>query len=1352
MKMKKTWRRISLLLATCLLVQSTVFTSGIIAGAAEGLPVSLAYPSFGDADTASINLSGNPNTGSSHDAATIGNGVISLTHAGSAPVTGAAYYKKKIALGENRSFSTFFTFKITPGTMAADGFIFVLNNDVNTVPLTFNAMGFPTNIHDFGIEFDTYKNGEAADPSGNHIGVDLDGSVVHTAGTALDLNGTDVTLSDGSLKYAWVDYDGGTQTLTVCVSNTNSRSQGQKLTVDNLSLAKYLPSSDVYAGFTGSYYNSGELHDISSWYFDNSYSPIDTAVNTYVKAPTDVTVAASPAADVATTSALTVAVKNADGSAAANTVVALSTNRGSLDKTTVTTDASGNATAAFTNSGTAAGIAVIKAVADGGAFTTLNLSCQAVSSQSQKISFAFPNFTNAFANGNSMLPITYDAGGTAGAAFFSRKVPLADNKAFSTFFTFQIKHGAKPADGFVFELSNNTNTFSRGDGMGYNTTPESIAVEFDTYNSAEVNDPSDNHIGFDINGNTVSVQTKDLASTNITLSDQQLKYAWVDYDGTTLTVTVSNTGARGDGQTMTVQNAGLAQVLTSKELYVGFTGSTGSYSEENDIGSWYFDSQYNPIDVSANTYTGTMDGGSAPIYKTSNPYDLNPYFQVKSYTSTDANGITIPYRLYVPTDYDSSKSYPMLLFMHGYGERGSDNYIQLKNNTGIITNLLQQASQYPCIIIVPQCPNTTRWVATDYNVPAYSLDTTPISDAVKAVMEIVGQVNTSYNIDQTRKYITGISMGGFATWDILMRYPNMFTAAVPVCGGGDPTKASRIKAMPIWMFHGDQDSSVPYQASQNMYNALVAAGSTKAKFTLYPGAEHVNAWLNAYSDPTLLPWFFGQQKTYATTDPQVLSVIYQINELPATVAKSDADQINAANTAFHNLNTTQQSAVENSAVLQAAVTALGELNSSPDLDKVNSEINALNKTITWSDKAAVEQARSDYEALDPALRNSVINYNYLTDAESQISSMQLIINYMITKINELPNPATWDAKGDIENLDESYQSLPDDMKNAVTNAGALDAAKQQIVELQAQADAVTDKITALPTAITAENFDAASQAISEARSAYDALPDSLRPAVSNSETLTKAEQALAQFQTDTQAAEQVITKITNLPAAITLESKGAVEDARAAYNALTDAQKKLVTNYEDLKKAEDTLAPLVKAKNDQDAAANVIAKITSLPATITLDSKATVDGARAAYNALTDDQKKLVTNYDGLKKAEEILAPLVKAKNDQDAAAAVVSKITSLPSDITLQNKAAVEAARTAYNALTDDQKNLVSNYNTLTAAEAVIAKLSAGSASTPATNPNTGSSALPVQALAALLTVSALAAAGLKKHGKNSR
>ncbi len=263
-------------------------------------------------------------------------------------------------------------------------------------------------------------------------------------------------------------------------------------------------------------------------------------------------------------------------------------------------------------------------------------------------------------------------------------------------------------------------------------------------------------------------------------------------------------------------------------------------------------------------------------------------------------------------------------------------------------------------------------------------------------------------------------------------------------------------------------------------------------------------------------------------------------------------------------------------------------------------------------------------------------------------------------------------------------------------------------------DKVIKKIAALPSNITLKDKGA----VQSARNAYDALSSSDKKKVTNYSKLTAAESRIAQLEKeerDRAAANKVIALINDLPATITLNAKQDVSNARNAYNALTGDQKKLVTNYDRLTKAEAAIKQLEQNEKDRAEANKVVSLINNLPNPITLDSKDAVSAARNAYNMLTASQKGYVTNYSKLQAAENRISELEAEARDQAKVNAVITAINAIPDSVTLSDKGTVESARDLYNALPDNLKSKVVNYNDLMNAEARIAALEAQEAANKA-------------------------------------
>lgn len=210
------------------------------------------------------------------------------------------------------------------------------------------------------------------------------------------------------------------------------------------------------------------------------------------------------------------------------------------------------------------------------------------------------------------------------------------------------------------------------------------------------------------------------------------------------------------------------------------------------------------------------------------------------------------YLLFVPKDYDKQKKYPLVLWLHGGGSVGDD--LQLLLRYGDKHGVLYFArsdnqSKYPSFIVAPQCPQNRSWSDRDSEQPTTEM---------RLVLEILANVQANYSIDSRRLYVTGISLGGYGTWDIIGRRPEMFAAAVPICGGGNTFKAPLMVKTAIWAFHGDQDEVVNVSESRRMITTIRNAGG-EPKYTEYQGLGH-NSWERAFTEQDLLPWIFAQRR------------------------------------------------------------------------------------------------------------------------------------------------------------------------------------------------------------------------------------------------------------------------------------------------------------------------------------------------------------------------------------------------------------------------------------------------------------------------------------------------------------
>ncbi len=206
----------------------------------------------------------------------------------------------------------------------------------------------------------------------------------------------------------------------------------------------------------------------------------------------------------------------------------------------------------------------------------------------------------------------------------------------------------------------------------------------------------------------------------------------------------------------------------------------------------------------------------------------------------DADGKEAKYVLFVPQSYKSDKEYPLILFLHGSGETGTDG--KKAAAVGLGPAIRNKEKDFGFIAIFPQSQERT-WLAG--------------SDDAKRALAILAKVQKEYKVDAKRIYLTGLSMGGFGTWSLAAKYPEQWAAIVPVCGGGDPKDAKIIKNIPCWCFHGDADKAVSVEMSREMIEAIKKAGGSP-KYTEYPGVGH-NSWDKAYGTAELYEWLLMQK-------------------------------------------------------------------------------------------------------------------------------------------------------------------------------------------------------------------------------------------------------------------------------------------------------------------------------------------------------------------------------------------------------------------------------------------------------------------------------------------------------------
>lgn len=233
--------------------------------------------------------------------------------------------------------------------------------------------------------------------------------------------------------------------------------------------------------------------------------------------------------------------------------------------------------------------------------------------------------------------------------------------------------------------------------------------------------------------------------------------------------------------------------------------------------------------------------------------DPDKLFEPRQFIGQD--NAVLNYRLLKPLNFKPSSKYPLVIFLHGAGERGDDNVAQLKHGMKEFCKP-EWREKFACYVLAPQCPKDQKWADVNWSQSDVKLPE-KISQSLSLTLQLVDQMLEDSAIDRRRVYITGLSMGGYGTWDALVRRPNFFAAAMPICGGADPATAPKIKHVPIACFHGGADNVVTPDKSSKMIDALRAAGG-KPVYVEYPDVGH-DSWSVTYADADNIQWLFDQR-------------------------------------------------------------------------------------------------------------------------------------------------------------------------------------------------------------------------------------------------------------------------------------------------------------------------------------------------------------------------------------------------------------------------------------------------------------------------------------------------------------
>lgn len=226
------------------------------------------------------------------------------------------------------------------------------------------------------------------------------------------------------------------------------------------------------------------------------------------------------------------------------------------------------------------------------------------------------------------------------------------------------------------------------------------------------------------------------------------------------------------------------------------------------------------------------------------------------------NQDTLPYRLLLPQNYDPHNKYPLVIFLHGSGERGNDNEKQLTHGAALFLKD-ENRTAFPAIVVFPQCSQRSFWSNVkitgagkdrSFEFTAGGAPTFPM----QLVMELTKELFDKYSVQRKKVYVIGLSMGGMGTFELVNRMPRTFAAAIPICGGASAATAPNLKKVKWWVFHGAKDDVVPPKYSEEMVAAMKKS-KVNVKFTLFPDANH-NSWDATFAQPGLLNWLFSQQR------------------------------------------------------------------------------------------------------------------------------------------------------------------------------------------------------------------------------------------------------------------------------------------------------------------------------------------------------------------------------------------------------------------------------------------------------------------------------------------------------------
>ena len=219
---------------------------------------------------------------------------------------------------------------------------------------------------------------------------------------------------------------------------------------------------------------------------------------------------------------------------------------------------------------------------------------------------------------------------------------------------------------------------------------------------------------------------------------------------------------------------------------------------------------------------------------------------------------SLPYRLLLPKNFDNDKKYPLIIFLHGAGERGNDNELQLVHGKDLFINM-NKNNTFPSIVVFPQCSKNSYWANVSRINNSFSFLGDPTENkSLKLVEGMINELQSDFKINSNQIYVGGLSMGGMGTFELVYRNPDMFAAAFAICGGANPKIGEKISKTNWRIYHGDKDFVVPVKLSIDMYNSIKSFNKN-VYLKIYPNVNH-NSWDNVFREPDLFKWLFSNSK------------------------------------------------------------------------------------------------------------------------------------------------------------------------------------------------------------------------------------------------------------------------------------------------------------------------------------------------------------------------------------------------------------------------------------------------------------------------------------------------------------